>query len=273
MGGNKIRRRGSPVKNGEKTGKKVQVHVPYPVLLEKFDYILDEGISPEVYLDGGFLDNALPKDLERIREEFGKRSLTVTMHGPYTELNPGSQNEETRTRTVERYKRVFEVVSVLRPRNVVLHAGYHERKFHGDYNLWLSQSLKTWPRFVRLAEESGAVIAVENIFDTTPDALKMLMDEIESPNFGVCIDSGHLNVFSKVAIEEWFMALGHRIVEVHLHDNFGNADDHLPLGEGGIDFPLFFSLIRKYSRDPVYTIEPHGEEVMRRSMKAVKKYI
>lgn len=253
--------------------KRVQVHLPFPLLIDRFDEILADGINPEVFLDGGGLDEALPSDLTRIRDEFGARGLTVTMHGPYGSINPGSANEEVRERTVERYERVFEVLSHLRPRTVVLHAGYNERKFNGDEELWLSQSMKTWPPFVREAERLGVVIAAENIFEKTPRTLKALVDGIGSPNFGACIDSGHLNVFSTVDMEEWFSSLGHKIAEVHIHDNGGNADDHLPAGEGEIDFPLFFSLLKKYADDPVYTIEPHGEEVMRRAIRAIRKFL
>lgn len=253
--------------------KTVQVHVPYPVLVDRLKAIAEDGINPEVYMDEGFIRNAAPSDLKRIRDEFGARGLKITLHGPYMDLNPGSMDESTRLHTVEAYGKVFDVVSSLRPANVVLHAGYHEKKYKGEFTLWLEQSKKTWPMFVERAESLGAVIAVENIFEKEPSTLGMLMDEIESPNFGICIDTGHLNVFSKVDMEDWFSVLGTRIAEVHLHDNNGKHDEHLPLGEGNIDFPLFFSLLEKYANTPVFTIEPHGEEAMKRSIEAVKKYL
>ena len=253
--------------------KKIQVHVPYPVLLERLDDVLEMGINPEVYIDGRFLDEADAKDLKTIRDEFAKRSLRVTMHGPYIDMNPGSPDENQRRRTEERYERVFEVVSDLRPKNVVLHAGYSERRYRGDAGLWLEQSLKTWPRLVKEAERLNTTIAAENIFEKTPDTLKMLVARIDSPNFRVCIDSGHLKIFSKVRIEEWFRELGPFIAEVHIHDNFGKNDDHLPVGEGSIDFESFFRYLKAYSKDPVYTIEPHGEGMIERSLKAVRKFI
>ncbi len=253
--------------------KKIQVHIPYPVLLERLDDVLEMGINPEVYIDGRFLDEADPSDLKTISDEFAKRSLRITMHGPYIDMNPGSADENQRLSTAERYERVFEVVSDLKPANVVLHAGYSERRYRGDTGLWLEQSLKTWPRFVKEAERLNTVIAAENIFEKTPDTLKMLVARIDSPNFRVCIDSGHLRIFSKVKIEEWFKDLGPFIAEVHIHDNFGKIDDHLPVGEGSIDFISFFRYLKAYSKDPVYTIEPHGEGMIERSLKAVRKFI
>lgn len=253
--------------------KIVQVHVPYSYLRERFKSVAEDGINPEVYMDGFFIEEAIPFELEQIRETFGAAGLSMTLHGPYMDMNPGAIDEKTRLSTVAMYEKVFKVMEYLRPKAVVLHAGYHEKKYKGDYELWLSQSMKTWPAFVGKAERLGAVIAVENIFEREPSTLRLLMDRIESPAFGICIDAGHLRVFSKADMEEWFTALGPRIAEVHLHDNHGKHDDHLPLGEGSIDIPRFLSLLEKYAKDPIYTIEPHGEEVMRRAIEAVKKYL
>lgn len=253
--------------------KRVQVHVPYPLLIEKLDYIISEEINPEVYLDGEFLDNVTAPELAGINAAFAIRGLSITMHGPYMDINPGSLDEAKRLYTVKKYERVFFAAEHLKPRNIVLHAGYHERRYSGGVDEWMSQSMKTWPAFVKEAERLNTVIAVENIFEKEPSTLKRLMTEIDSPNFRICIDSGHLNVFSSVPMEEWFSSLGQYIAEVHLHDNSGNADDHLPLGEGAIDFKMFFRLLAKYAKDPVYTIEPHGEDIMRRAIAAIRNFI
>jgi sugar phosphate isomerase/epimerase len=253
--------------------KKVQVHVPYHYLLEKSEGLIKAGINPEIYMDGFSIEQALPEDLERIRESFGLRGLSITLHGPYMDMNPGSLDEPVRLSTAAMYANVFRVIEHLRPKTVVLHAGYHEKRYKGDHNLWLSQSLKTWPALVAEAERLGTVIAVENIFEREPSTLKLLMDAVVSANFGICVDAGHLRVFSKVDMEEWFRLLGPRIAEVHLHDNHGKRDDHLPLGEGSIDIPRFLSLLARYANDPVYTIEPHGEDAMKRAIEAVRKYL
>jgi len=258
---------------GMETRRRVQVHVPYPILLERFDEVIARRINPEIYLDGEHLETAGASDLDHIRNACSKHGLRITMHGPYAELNPGSADEKTRLFTVERYERLFEAVSHLLPETVVLHAGYHERKFRGDSALWLSQSLKTWPRFVERAAALGVVIAVENIFEKEPSTLRALIEAVASPHLMACLDSGHLNVFSKVAMQRWFDELGPRLAVVHLHDNNGVADDHLPVGEGGIDFDLFFSLLDACASDPVRTIEPHGEEVLKRALRAIGRYL
>lgn len=253
--------------------KTVQVHVPYGVLLERFDELLGKNINPEVLLDGDALDNATPYDLSRIRESFGAKGLSITIHGPYLEINPGAADEDMRLKTVERYRKVFKAASYLKPINIVLHAGYHPRKYHGDASLWLAQSMKTWPEFVAEAERLGVTIAVENIFERSPETLVTLVETIDSPNLRLCLDSGHLSAFARGDMDEWVSALGPYLAEVHLHDNTGNADEHLPIGEGSIDFGRLITLIEKYAPDPVYTIEPHGEGAIERGVEAITRFL
>jgi sugar phosphate isomerase/epimerase len=253
--------------------KRFHVHIPYPVLLERLDYIVAQGINPEVYIDGEVLDSAESGDLKEIKEACAVAGLELTLHGPYADLNPGSPDESVRLATIERYKRAFWVASYLRPKTIVLHAGYNERRFKGDAGLWLSQSRKTWPQFIKEAERRSTVIVVENIFEKEPSTLKTLVEAFNSPSFRVCIDSGHLNVFSSVGMEAWFSSIGPFIAEAHLHDNKGGGDEHLPLGEGAIDFGLFLRLLSQYAKDPVLTIEPHGEEMVKRGIIAFERVV
>lgn len=252
---------------------RVQVHVPYRILLERLDEIVSRGINPEVYIDGAELEGALEKDLKNIAGAFGSAGLSITLHGPYDGLNPGSLDEATRLLTVERYRHAFRAAAILKPKNIVLHPGYSEKKYKGDINAWLAQSLKTWPEFVKEAQRLNVTIAAENVFDREPAALKTLVETIDSQFFRVCLDTGHINAFAGADMEEWLRALGPNVAEVHLHDNFGSADEHLPLGEGSIDFKRFFALLKTYAKDPVYTIEPHGEEEMKRAVVAIRKFL
>jgi sugar phosphate isomerase/epimerase len=56
------------------------------------------------------------------------------------------------------------------------------------------------------------------------------------------------------------------VAEVHLHDNGGDRDAHLPPGDGGIDFPLLFSLLERHAPGAVWTLEAHTREKVARSL-------
>ncbi|MFQ5353961.1 MAG: sugar phosphate isomerase/epimerase family protein [Thermodesulfobacteriota bacterium] len=256
-----------------KIEEKIQIHIPYPMLAERLQEALDLSLNPEVYIDGEDLQEMDRDFLRRAGREFAARGLRITQHGPYINVNPGSLDEQIREYAARVYREAFTAARLLGSRVIVLHACYSDKRFGGDVGRWIESSMKTWPEFVKMAEDLDLTIAAENIFEREPGPLKRLVEEIDSPNFRLCIDSGHLNVFSEVGFEAWFKALGPLIAELHLHDNNGNADEHLPLGEGSIDFTEYFRLLRLYKVRPVYTIEPHGEEAFRRALRAARSFI
>ncbi|MFV2081884.1 MAG: hypothetical protein ACC669_08455, partial [bacterium] len=51
-----------------------------------------------------------------------------------------------------------------------------------------------------------------------------------------------------------------------LHDNRGDMDSHLPLGEGIFDFQSLFSFLNAHDRSPLIVIEHHSREETLRSL-------
>ncbi len=255
--------------------KRVQVHIPYPTLIDRLGEVLEAGLNPEIYIDDESL-KAIESDTSSMIElckALSTKGLRATIHGPFMDMSPGGADEGVRSLTEEKFSRLIESSKDLKPTAIVLHGGYDERYSDGDSTLWLEQSIKTWAPLALEAESAGTVLALENIFEERPDTLRDLVLEIGSPNLRVCLDAGHINLYSAVEMKEWFTSLGPYIAELHIHDNFGVIDDHLPVGDGEIDFPLFFRLVGEYTTGVIYTIEPHGEEVLKRGLEAVASYI
>jgi sugar phosphate isomerase/epimerase len=188
-------------------------------------------------------------------------------------LSPGGVDRRVKEVTFDRFLKTIELGYFFRPKMIVFHPGYEKLKFDGNVKLWLESSLETWRPLVKEAEEKGITLAIENVFDETPDPIKNLLEEIHSPHFRFCFDTGHHHVFSKTPLSIWIEALGEFLSEVHLHDNHKEMDEHLPMGEGGFDFNQFFTLLSQYHLNPLYTIEPHEEAHLWRGLEAVKKYI
>jgi len=55
----------------------------------------------------------------------------------------------------------------------------------------------TWQPLNARAAAMGVKIAIENIFEDEPQNLKMLMENMNSENSGICFDTGHFNLFSR----------------------------------------------------------------------------
>jgi sugar phosphate isomerase/epimerase len=243
------------------------------MLLERIDFVIEHRFNPEIYFSGEVLDNWREEEACQLADVLRRNGRPCTIHGPFMDLSPGGVDRKVKEVTLDRFSRTIELASQFRPKAIVFHAGYEKWKFDGDVGLWFESSLRTWKPLIEEAKQRRLTIAIENVFEENPDPLLMLLKEIDSSHFQFCFDTGHHHVFSKSPLPLWMERLGEYLVEVHLHDNHGEMDEHLPVGEGGFDFKGLFDLFSRWGLNPIYTIEPHEEAHLWRGLEAVKKYI
>jgi sugar phosphate isomerase/epimerase len=251
----------------------VHVNVPYSMLLQRIDFVVEKSIHPEIYFSSEDLDTYHDRDLKNLAETLRKNGLETTFHGPFMDLSPGGADRRIKEVTSDRLLKTINLAFYFKPKAIVFHPGYDKWRFDGEVKLWLASSLQTWKPLVKEAEEMGLILVIENVFEENPDPLAMLLQEIDSSHFRFCFDTGHHHVFSQVPLPIWIESLGKYLVEVHLHDNHKAMDEHLPVGDGNFDFDNFFGLLSQFRLSPIYTIEPHQEDHFWRSLEAVKKYI
>jgi sugar phosphate isomerase/epimerase len=143
----------------------------------------------------------------------------------------------------------------------VCHAGYEWKRYLYVRDAWVAKSIETWEWLGTRISDEGARLMLENTYEDGPDDIKVLFEELENLNVGFCLDTGHQAAFGSSPLETWLQSLGHYIEQVHLHDNDGNEDTHLALGQGEIDFSALFDYLKITKKEPpVITLEPHKEE-------------
>lgn len=251
----------------------VHAHVPYSRLTEYLPYIVTNRINPEIFFSAAALDQIIWEELAAHAQSLRAAGLRTTIHAPFLDLNPGAVDPLIRSVTAGRFRQVFKAAGFLTPRVIVCHPGYDDLHYCNNRIDWLKNSITFWREFTDAARETGTVIAIENIFDSDPSMLRALLEEVDDPVFRHCFDTGHWNMFATGTLEEWFGELGHFIAECHLHDNHGHADEHLPVGEGMIDFSLVFNLLDTYAPHAVKTMEAHSIERLERTLKNAGAYI
>ncbi len=250
----------------------VHIHIPYPKLQDYIELLRKRRYDLEIYVSAAVLDQLERDDLENLKKNLDWNPA-LTLHAPFMDMNPGAVDPMIRSVTQVRFRQLLNVAAILKPRAAVFHAAYDRWRYNGRRDIWLSNSIDTWNKVMDTAATIGMRVAVENVFDEDPDALRMLIETIARPNFGFCFDTGHFNLFSTLNMEKWFESLGRHIVEVHLHDNDGAADSHWALGRGKIDFDKFFALLAKYAKSPIYTIEAHDKDDIEISLDRVKTFL
>jgi len=251
---------------------RVHCHVPYPRLTGYLEYIVSHRLNTEIYLPAEALDTIVWEELAVQAQVIHDAGLATTIHAAFMDLNPGALDSTIREATRRRFQEIFQAAELLRPRVIVFHPGYDDLRYGDNRMAWLRNSIAFWQEFILRARELNCIIAVENIFEKEPSTLRALLEAIDDPYFRHCFDVGHWNMFTTVSMEEWFAELGPFIAESHLHDNHGQADEHLPLGEGKIDFEQVFSLLKQYAPEAVWTIEAHSLERLERALINIEKY-
>lgn len=247
-----------------------QIHIPYHKIAEHISLIRQEKLHLELYLESNTLDSISREDIFHLKNHLDYNP-SLTIHAPFMDLSPGAVDSKVRAVTMERFFHVMNIAENLKVKAIVFHSGYEKWKYALNIDLWLEQSLLTWRPLVKKAEEIGAKIAIENIFEDEPENLRLLMEKMGNNSFGICFDSGHFNLFSKVSLEDWLRCLKPYIFELHLHDNNKTSDQHLPIGEGTFDFGKLFSTMK--GRDLIYTLEAHNPEDAKKSMRQLNKLI
>ncbi len=250
----------------------IQVHVPFRLLMgEQLSLFIEHKLQPEISFSSFELDSFNPADFRLIAERLRQVDLPITLHAPFMDLRPGALDEKIRRSSIERFQQLFSIAPLFKPRSIVCHPAFDKRYYVSTEEQWLENSIDTWKRFLPAAETLDTVIAFENVYDTDPKMLLSLVDALDSPHARICFDTGHFNAFSQTPLHEWLEVLGARIAQLHLHDNHGINDEHLPVGEGTFPFINLFSSLHQQGNHPIITVEPHTEENLWKTLIHIKQ--
>ena len=259
--------------------KNPHVHMPFGRLLEFAPLCRENGFDLELYIQACDMDLLAPEsasDQKKMRLEETLKLLDygpeLSVHAPFMDLSPGAVDEKIRAVTIDRFGKTLDLAGALGAGTIVFHSGYEKWKYSLRMDLWLERSVLTWESLLKRAQKAGIRIAVENIFEDSPENLEALFGVLGCESFGLCFDTGHFNLFSKsLALEDWLLPLKKYIIELHLHDNDGSADAHRPIGEGTFPFDRLFKELRG-REEIVFTVEAHNKEDVFKSLARLKEF-
>jgi sugar phosphate isomerase/epimerase len=167
-----------------------------------------------------------------------------------------SGDEARRTLAVEEAKAALALAARIPFRYLVLHLGVPTRTNPPANDNQPAAARRSLEQIAEAAHAVGVRVAVEVIPNalSTPGALvRLIEDDTEDLDAGICLDYGHAHIMGDVAdaIEE---VSGH-LVTTHVHDNRRRADDHLPPFGGSIDWDVAMMETQKIGYDGVLMFE------------------
>lgn len=111
------------------------------------------------------------------------------------------------------------------------------------------------------AEQYGITLCLENMpcvgFSiSTPEEVLAVINAVNRENVKMCFDTGHVPAFSRWAtVAPEIRKCGDRIKVLHVHDNYGGADQHNFPGMGMIDWKDVLAALKEIHFDGVFSLE------------------
>lgn len=120
---------------------------------------------------------------------------------------------------------------------------------------------------IEMARNEGVKLCIET---GPPDVLKEIGDKYDSVRY--CLDTGYASCDPEHSFTEYVDALAERTTHLHLTENCGHCDDHMPLGcSGGVahsDWNYLLKTLNKYDNEVIGSLEMNPctpVEMIRRS--------
>jgi sugar phosphate isomerase/epimerase len=151
-----------------------------------------------------------------------------------------------RIEAMDELKRVIDVAEDLPYARLILHMGGSRETADPRKR---DAALSSLEHLILHARHSGVTICVENTLSEMGDPayLRAFVDETRLTGLRFNFDIGHANLAEypeAERLEKSFAPLRDLVSSVHLHDNSGIKDEHLPPFEGSIDWPAAIKLLK-----------------------------
>jgi sugar phosphate isomerase/epimerase len=219
-------------------------------------------------------------DVRLARERMRELGLhPVSFHAPFAErIDITALDESVREAAVHELVHACEAAALLGCDHVVLHPGPERegRPNESEFLQHMHHAASSLNRVAARCCELGVQLLLENmlahlLFGHVRDMM-YLLGEINTCNVSACLDTGHAHLAREIGIV--IQKLSGHLKLVHINDNHGDWDAHLPPGDGSIDWPWVIGELRRNDFHGTLVLELHGggneavEVVLARAVRA-----
>jgi sugar phosphate isomerase/epimerase len=212
----------------------------------------------EVFCARSHFDYGSKQEIRALAESLGANQLKLSsLHAPTSKdasatresgipLSVCEVEKVRRIEAMDEFKRAIDVSEELPFARMVLHMGGSREAADPRKR---DAAFSTLEHLVLHAHHAGVTLAVENTMSEMGDPayLRAFVDETRLTGLRFNFDVGHAHLAdgpSEERLEKSFAPLRDLVASVHLHDNHGEKDEHLPPYEGTIDWGTAIPLLK-----------------------------
>jgi sugar phosphate isomerase/epimerase len=185
--------------------------------------------------------NDILEHKDELKEVMGSFDMGFRVHAPFSDINTASVNRSVREFGRDRIIDNIKVCNEVGIDVITVHPGWRNPVSRFNPGMVPELNREFALRLSHAQEEYGVAVGLENMpYGTKLDCacLEDFLFVTRDTEVYLTLDIGH--AFMEDALDEFF-SIKDRIVNVHVHDNMGNRDEHLVLGEGECDLKDVFS--------------------------------
>ena len=212
-------------------------------------------------------------------------AFSCTVHLPFLWLDAASLNEPIRQASLTCLRRAVELTRVVEVRTFVLHLwGFttmqigaqlqHPAQREVILGAAMAQAGRSLAELCQTLDPRA--LCVENLEDPLFD---LALPLIQQHGTSICLDVGHL-AWQGGGELDFLARHGGLIREIHLHDATSlspggqrRVRDHLPLGQGQIDYAAFLRELEKTGYDGVVILELNNQTDLEHSLDGVRSFL
>ncbi|HEY1424991.1 MAG TPA: sugar phosphate isomerase/epimerase family protein [Candidatus Acidoferrum sp.] len=212
----------------------------------------------EVFCSRAHFDYGSKQEIQALKSALEANRMTLSsLHAPTSRDQSAMRESGTplsiceiervrRIEAMDEYKRAIDVAEDLPFSRMVLHMGGSRETADPRKR---DAAFSTLEHLVLHAHHAGVTLAMENTTSEmgAPAYLRAFVDETRLTGLRFNFDIGHAHLADGPAeerIEKSFAPLRDLIASVHLHDNHGEKDEHLPPYDGSIDWGAAIPLLK-----------------------------
>lgn len=202
------------------------------------DYAIEQGYGVDVseFISQHLLDDG-PRCAELVawyRNRLPDVPGLVTFHSALWDLAPSARDSKVRTATMERMRQCLDIADELGIDWINFHLDFFPLARDPNYfGQWIERQASFWRE---LLQGRSVSVLLENIWEPGPEIARATVDAVSMDRVGACLDAPHVHLNSRRSQGEWVRTLGSRIRCLHVSDNDGTFSQHLPAGQGTIDW-------------------------------------
>jgi len=210
---------------------------------------------------------AVSETADMINNELEGFTGRRTLHAMFSDVNVSSADYEIRTVSQKRFMQSFEIASKIGADTVLFHTGYKGTKHQGSIYLFKKNFADFFKDFIKEFEKTGITAVIENVFETSPDFCFELWEKTGSESLKFALDTGHVNLYAKnTKAADWIKKYGKNLYHMHIHNNFGENDDHSNLLNGTLDFNEIFECLENEGLSPSIVLEMYSKDDILKSI-------